>query len=208
MKNKHEEDNEVKEVDQPILASFLHTCMNLLRDQKAIEGLQALIDNCVGKEKLHLEQRAVNKVYKNKKRISREMQLNAQIGDYEMNQVILDLGLDANILPKQTWERMGRPKLQWSPIQLRMENQQEIIPMGRLQEIRVDINGAGVLVNFEVIEITDDSNPYPALLGFDWAYDMDVIINLKKRQMIFEKNGTRNVVPLDPLKGVRYTEPI
>jgi len=33
-----------------------------------------------------------------------------QIGEYEMDQVILDLGLDANVLPKQTWEHMGGPR--------------------------------------------------------------------------------------------------
>jgi len=50
------------------------------------------------------------------------MILTAQIGEYEMDQVILDLGLDANVLPKQTWERMGRLALLWSPIHLRLEN--------------------------------------------------------------------------------------
>jgi len=54
-----------------------------------------------------------------------EMRLTAQIGEYEMDQVILDLGLDANVLPKQTWERMRRPTPQWSPIQLCMENKNE-----------------------------------------------------------------------------------
>ena len=48
------------------------------------------------------------------------MRLTAQIGDYEMDQVILDLGSDVNMLPKQTWERVGEPKLEWSTIQLRM----------------------------------------------------------------------------------------
>ena len=76
---------------------------------------------------------------------------------------------------------MGRPKLQCSPIQLRMENQHNIIPMGRLQGISIDIDGVEVLIDFEFIEIVDDSNPYLVLLGFDWAYDMDFIINLKKR---------------------------
>ncbi len=51
------------------------------------------------------------------------MRLTAQIEEFEMDQVILDLGSDANFLPKQTWERMGRPTLQWSWIQLRMVNQ-------------------------------------------------------------------------------------
>ena len=46
-----------------------------------------------------------------KKRTGREMRLTAQIGDYEMDQVILDIGSDANLLPKQTWQQMGEPKL-------------------------------------------------------------------------------------------------
>ena len=58
-----------------------------------------------------------------------------------MDQVILDLGSDVNILSKQTWQRMGEPKLEWSTIQLRMANQQMIIPLGRLSTIVVDIIG-------------------------------------------------------------------
>eukprot|EP00253_Pinus_taeda_P026519 PITA_26519 len=141
-------------------------------------------------------------------RTRREMRLTAQIGEYEMDQVILDLRLDANVLPKQTWERMGRPTLQWYPIQLQIENQQKILPMGRLQGITVDIEGASALENFKVIEIVDDNNPYLTLLGIDWATDMNGVINLKKRKIIFEKNSLGAVVPLDPTKGSHYTEPL
>jgi len=59
-----------------------------------------------------------------------------------------------------------------------------------------------------VIEIVDDSNPYLVLLGIDWATDMNGVINLKKRKMIFEKKSLRVVVPLDPTEGTRYTEPM
>ena len=45
------------------------------------------------------------------------MRLTVQIGEYEMEQVILDLGLDVNVLLKKTWEHMGRPVLLCSPIQ-------------------------------------------------------------------------------------------
>ena len=38
-----------------------------------------------------------------------------------------------------------------------------------------------------MIEIVDDRNPYPVLLGIDWATDMNGVINLKERKMIFEK---------------------
>lgn len=57
------------------------------------------------------KQYAVNKVNWSNKRTSREMQLMAQIGDFKMDQVALDLGSDANLLPKKTWEFMGKPKL-------------------------------------------------------------------------------------------------
>jgi len=135
------------------------------------------------------------------------MRLTAQISEYEMDHVILDLGSNVNVLLKQTWECMGRPTLQWSPIQLRMVNQQKNTPMGRLQGVTVDIEGASVLVDFEVIEIFDDSNPYPALLGIDWATDMNKVINLKKHKKIFEKKSLRVVVvPLYPTEGARYTE--
>ena len=97
---------------------------------------------------------------------------------------------------------MGRPVLQWSPIQLQMVNQQKIFPMGILQGVTVNIEGVSTQVYFEVIEIFYGSNPYPTLLGIDWAIDMNVVINMKKRKMIFEKKSLRVVVPLDPAEGV------
>ena len=62
------------------------------------------------------------------------------------------------------------------------------------------------LADFEVIEIIDDSTPYHALLGIDWAFKNQVIINLKKKTMSFEGNGVRVIGPLDPALGPRYTK--
>ena len=132
--------------------------------------------------------------------------MTTQINECEMDQVILDLGSDVNVLPKQKWERMGRPALQLSPIQLQMANQQKILPMGRLQGVTVDIEGVSTQTNFEVIEIVDDINPYPALLGIDWAMDMNGVINLKRRKMTFEKKSLHVIVPLNPAEGACYTE--
>jgi hypothetical protein len=44
----------------------------------------------------------------------------------------------------------------------------------------VNIEGVKTKVDFEVIEIMDDSNPYPTLLGLDWAFENNVVLNLKK----------------------------
>ena len=75
---------------------------------------------------------------------------------------------------------MGRYALQWSLIQLRMVNQQKIIPMGGLQRVTVDIEGVSALADFKVIEIIDENNPYPPLLGIYKAIAMNWVINLKK----------------------------
>lgn len=82
---------------------------------------------------------------------------------------------------------MGRPVLQWSLIQLRMANQQKIIPMGCLHGVTMDIEGVWIIAEFEVIEIVDKSNPYLALLGIDWEFYRNLVISMKKRNMTFEK---------------------
>lgn len=150
-------------MDPSMLATFLETCMKLLRDNKEVKGLQELITRCTGSG----EPCMVWKLGKHDLRTRREMRMTAQIGEYEMDLVILDLGSDVNVFPEQPWERMGRHTLQWSPIQLWMANQQKILPMGRLQGVTVDIEGISMQTNFEVIEIVDHNNPYPALLRID-----------------------------------------
>lgn len=74
--------------------------MKCLRDRKVVEGLHELIDNCTGKNKPLLEQHVVHKVGKRKKRTGQEMRLTTQIGDYKMDQVIIDLGFDVNFFLK------------------------------------------------------------------------------------------------------------
>jgi hypothetical protein len=103
---------------------------------------------------------------------------------------------------------MGKPKLIYSPIRLRMANKQVVSPFGRLEHVPVDIDGVRTFTYFEVIEIVDDSFPYPVLLGIDWAFNNSTVVDLKKRRMTFEKYGLRIIAPLDPDEGQWYTEPI
>ena len=76
---------------------------------------------------------------------------------------------------------MGKLALAWSPTQLRLANQQKIVPLGRFSNVPVDLDGVCAVADFEVIELIDDSNPYPALLGIEWAMENAAVINLKKR---------------------------
>jgi hypothetical protein len=75
-----------------------------------------------------------------------------------------------------------------------------------LSNVPVDLNGVCSLANFEAIEIIDDNTSYPALLGIDWAFNNQAIINLKKKTMSFEGNEIWVISPLDLALGPRYTE--
>jgi len=74
--------------------------------------------------------------------------------------------------------------------------------------VTVDNEGTNTLADFQVTEIMDDSNPYPMLLGIDWATNMNRVINLNKWKMIFEKKSVYIIVPLDPIEGSCYNEPV
>jgi len=124
-------------MDPSMLTTFLDTCMKLLRDSKAIKGLQELINKCVGNTPDG--PCVVRKIGKHKARTRWKMRLTTLIGKYEMDQVILDLGSDVNGFPKRTWERMGRLALQWSPIQLRMENKQNIPFIHAMAELYLQV---------------------------------------------------------------------
>jgi hypothetical protein len=153
-----------------------------------------------------ITQRVVNQVLR-RKRTNEEFRFNAQIGEYDVDNVILDLGSDVNVLPKQTWEMMGKPKMVWSPVQLILANQHKIVPIGHLTGVPVNIDGVLNTTDFEVIEIMDDSQPYQALMGLEWDFDNQAIINLKRREMIFEVGYLKVTTPLDPMEGNMYIEP-
>jgi hypothetical protein len=96
-----------------------------------------------------------------------------------MDGIMLDLGSDVNILSKKYFEVMGKPKLVWSPIQLQLADQYKIYPIGWLEQVEVNIEGVKTKVDFKVIEIMDESDPYPPLLGIDQDFDKNVVLNLK-----------------------------
>jgi hypothetical protein len=81
-------------------------------------------------------------------------------------------------------------------------------PFGRLEHVPIEIDGIRTFADFEVIEIVDDSCPYPALLGIDWDFNNSTFVDLRKRIMTFEGNGLKLISPMDPDEVRKYTEPI
>jgi hypothetical protein len=145
-------------------------------------------------------------VQRRKVRTGKEFRLVAQLDEFEIKDIMLDIGYDVNILPKKTWDTLGKPQLTYSPIHLRMANQYFIFPIGRLENVEIDVTGVKTVAYFEVIEIMGDKDPYPALLGIDWDYENSAVIDINKYTMTFEANGIKVVQPLDPYVGPRYTE--
>jgi hypothetical protein len=142
---------------------FLHTCIKLIQDESIVQELQNLIRQYELGKIDPLLNRAVYQIAK-KRRKNKELHLNAQIREYDIDYVFLDLGSEVNVMMKQTWALMGKLKLIYSPIRLRMDNKKAVSPFGILEHVPVDIDGVRNFADFEVIEIVDDNFPYPALL--------------------------------------------
>ena len=79
--------------------SFLQSCLKLVRNEKAIGELQRIIYQYQQSSSVSSMQRAVHNIMGHT-RTGREMRLTAQIGDFEMDEVILDLGSEVNVLTK------------------------------------------------------------------------------------------------------------
>jgi hypothetical protein len=88
-----------------------------------------------------------------------------------------------------------------------LDNQHKIILIKILGGVLFNIDGVHNVDDFAVIEIVDNSHPYPSFIGLNLAFDNQAIIKLKKREMIFEGGGLNLIVPLDPMEEIRYVEP-
>ena len=51
-------------------------------------------------------------------------------------------------------------------------------------------------------------NPYPTLLGINWAIENQNIINFKKRILSFEDSEMQVVSSIDPSEGQRYVNSV
>ena len=87
------------------LRNFFESRLSLARYLDALVELETLLHYPV-------KDSTANSLQKRK--TGKEMRMNIQIGDYEVDLVILDLGSDVNILAKQTWQSTGKPTLGWS----------------------------------------------------------------------------------------------
>jgi hypothetical protein len=83
-----------------------------------------------------------------------------------MGDIILDLGSEVNVLPKNTQQCMGDPTLGYSPVQLKLANKHRVLQIGRLKGVTLDLDGVWTKVDFKVIKIVGGTTPYPTLIVF------------------------------------------
>jgi hypothetical protein len=50
-----------------------------------------------------------------------------------------------------------------------------------------------IVVDFKFIDIMDERDPYTMLLGIEWDFDNNVVVDLKKETMTFGLDGTKVV---------------
>ena len=94
------QDKLFEEMDPSMLTTFLETCIKLLCDRKAMKSLQELINKYSDRDTMSDGHCTVRKIGRHKTITRREMRLAVEIGEYEMDQVILDMGSDVNVFPK------------------------------------------------------------------------------------------------------------
>ena len=104
-----------------VLQTFLQNCLKLMKNEHAMAEVQNVINRCDLSTSRAIASKSIKQIQKYHI-TRREMRLTMLIGEYEMNQVALDLGSEVNVLSKETWELMGSPKMQSSPIRLRLVN--------------------------------------------------------------------------------------
>jgi hypothetical protein len=97
------------------IKGFLQSCLKVLNDPSSVKVFQNLLEKCSIEVEGKLEPKIVNHLH-TRRRTSRDFRLNANIGDFNMGDIILDLGSEVNVLPKNTWKCMGEPTLGYSPV--------------------------------------------------------------------------------------------
>jgi hypothetical protein len=122
------------------IKDFLQSCIKMLSDPSSMKISQNTLEKCRSEMEQKLEPKIVNHLH-TRRRTSREFRLNSNIGDFNMGDIILDLGSKVNVLPKKTWQCMGEPTLGYSNVQLKLENQHRVLPIGRLKGVTIYLDG-------------------------------------------------------------------
>jgi len=108
------------------LKEFLQSIFSLLKNDESLAELSEMVENCskeprrtateapklleiivqhVAPQTEPMVEKSIKQVSQ-KNRTSQEFKINAQIREFDIDNIVLGLGSDVNVLPKRTWELM------------------------------------------------------------------------------------------------------
>ena len=111
-----------------------------------------------------------------------------------LTDTIVDGGSGVNVLPEDTWKKLGKPTL-WPPaFQLLTADQHGIKPLGILKAQPVTVGTQPFLLDFVVIPLKRKG--YDAILGRDWLVQAKVKHDWKRNTLSMEREGKRFIIDL------------
>jgi hypothetical protein len=108
-------------------------------------------------------------------------QIDLEIGGCLIKKVLVDGGAGVNMMTEQTATDLGYTSFEPTPKILRMANQVEVIPLGKLSGILTRMGELEYLLNYVVIKLPTPS-VFPVLLGRPWLYKAGVLEDWRKRE--------------------------
>jgi len=123
-----------------------------------------------------------------------------------IKEVIIDFGSQVNILPRETWIRLGKLSLQPTMNFLKLADQRFIESIGTLKSVITYIMEILIRVNFEVINLVEGILSYLTLVGIPWGRNMRAMISLERDRIKLKGSGRKIIIPLDPKEGKPWVE--
>lgn len=88
-----------------------------------------------------------------------------------MDNILLDGGLDVNLITEEEHGHLGLKDLQCAPYILRMAIQMVVEQVGMIQNVRIYIHGIFYLITLTVIKNKEVNETYSMLLDCPWLID-------------------------------------
>jgi hypothetical protein len=112
-----------------------------------------------------------------------------EINEILIKKVVVDFGSQVNILPQETWIRMGQPTLAPTLNYLKLEDQRLIEPIAILKNVETQIMGIQTQVDFEVIDLVEGMSSYATLVIRPWGLKMKATISLERDRIKLKGSG-------------------
>jgi hypothetical protein len=120
------------------------------------------------KELLHTKETLNDHQHINLSEIFKEKEcIEARIGEFDID-CVLDEETQVNIMPKRTWEAIGRPSMIPSLGGISLFRGKLVNLCGRLTQIPMTVNGTSTEEYFEITIFVEDSALFTMLIGKYW----------------------------------------